>query len=95
MGWGQGTQDGAAASGSSQDVPGCSRGSQSPELTPSSPSLRHPGLPPSEPAKAQNNLGDQTAEWQGLCSAPCSSCSSSVWARVGGRGGTHTHRTLT
>lgn len=26
MEWGQGTQDGAAASGSSQDIPGCSRG---------------------------------------------------------------------
>lgn len=25
MGWGQGTQDGAAAFGSSQDVPGCNR----------------------------------------------------------------------
>lgn len=57
----------------------------SPELTP-------PSLPPTpwpaplKPARAQNNPEDPTARWQGLCWAPCSSCSSSVGTRVG-----HTH----
>lgn len=48
------------------------------------PLTQYPGLPHSKPAKAQNNPEDQTAGWQELCSAFCSSCSSSVWTEVRG-----------
>ncbi|XP_059524915.1 acetylcholine receptor subunit epsilon isoform X3 [Myotis daubentonii] len=85
MGWWQGTWDEAAVSGSRQAVPGFSRGGavrglgDSPLTRPGTntpPPLTHEPWPArSKPANVQNNPEDQTAGWQGLCSAPYSSCS--------------------
>lgn len=63
-----------------------------PELTPSSPHSCTLACPLRRLPKLRNNLGDQTAKWQGLCSAPAP-CAPRYGPGSGKRWNTHAQDT--